>query len=122
MSVRKVELDTTGWKTFETFLLALDIVGVPYEVEEKAERHFRGTRIYECPAAFSHDIYPWECNCPGHQHLRMEKFTVKGVPYVVEEYLSLHSCDPHYLSVIGIEVYKEGERPPLEDRVEYLEP
>lgn len=85
---------TYGWEAIEGFMHSLDVLRIPYEVEEISSNRFRGTDLSGIEQPF-----------------RKVKFTQLGVTKIAEEYLYFKSgdCDGH--SQVSYTVYDEGCRP-----------
>lgn len=114
---------TNGWSKFESFIGALDAVGISYKLEFSEEFHSRGRDsdcmclcgIPDVDGKVAQTICPCcEGTCEHKQHLRIARFrNASGRRLVVEEWLSVSDYCKYGESLIDIVVYGEGQRPPL---------
>ncbi len=89
---------TYGWEKYESFVQALDVLGIAYTEEFKDEEYSRGSDLYG----------------DGPQKLRIARFTDTSERNMVcEEYLSVQDCDCDGSSQVAIAVYEQGQQPEL---------
>lgn len=98
------EHGTYGWERFESFLAAINLLGIKYTVKE-IKKHLK------YPLYLGADLMERE------QKLRKATFTVGSTKMVVEEYLAVKDYDCDGADEIKIEIYKDGKRPNLKARL-----